>query len=98
MFEKTGKFYADWRDANGHRLRKSFASKRAALQFEAQQKELANPKPKARGQACVHYSAPATSNTAIPTRNKQQKPSSPKPAPCRRPNSAPPTSRTSTRP
>ena len=47
MFEKQGRFYADWRDKSGQRLRKSFTSKRAALQFEAEQKELAHPKSKA---------------------------------------------------
>jgi hypothetical protein len=49
MYEKSGKFYADWRDAGGTRLRKSFASKRAALQFETEQKELAHPKTRAQG-------------------------------------------------
>lgn len=51
MFEKNGKFYADWRDRSGKRLRKSFTSKRAALMFEADQRELAHPKQNARGQA-----------------------------------------------
>ena len=50
MFEKSGKYYADWRDKSGRRLRKSFTSKAAALQFEADQKELAHPKTAARGQ------------------------------------------------
>jgi hypothetical protein len=49
MFEKSGKFYADWRDTSGNRLRKSFATKRAALQYEAEQKELAHPKSPAQG-------------------------------------------------
>ena len=49
MFEKGGRFYADWRDADGTRKRKSFTSKRAALTYEAEQKELAHPKPKAQG-------------------------------------------------
>jgi hypothetical protein len=39
MFEKQGRFYADWRDTSGKRIRKSFGSKRAALQYEQQQKE-----------------------------------------------------------
>jgi periplasmic divalent cation tolerance protein len=39
MFEKNGKFYADWRDKKGVRLRKSFLSKRAALLYEAEQKQ-----------------------------------------------------------
>jgi hypothetical protein len=37
MFQKQGKFYADWRDASGQRLRKSFTSRSAALQFESGQ-------------------------------------------------------------
>lgn len=60
MFEKSGKYYADWRDTSGHRLRKSFSSKRAALLFEAEQKERAHPKQKARGTRLPMSSAPAT--------------------------------------
>jgi hypothetical protein len=30
MFEKQGKFYADWRDRKGNRKRKSFTSARLA--------------------------------------------------------------------
>jgi hypothetical protein len=41
MYEKNGKYFADWRDRAGKRLRKSFNSPRAALQFEQQQRELA---------------------------------------------------------
>lgn len=48
MFEKAGKYYADWRDRKGTRHRKSFNSARAALRFEAEQKELVHPKIKAR--------------------------------------------------
>jgi hypothetical protein len=64
MFEKTGRYYADWRDASGKRLRKSFTSKRAALQFEAEQKGRAHPKSKARGNHSPRSYAPATSNPA----------------------------------
>jgi hypothetical protein len=59
MFEKQGKFYADWRDHTGKRLRKCFTTKRAALQFEAEQKELAHPKPSARGLRSPRSSAPS---------------------------------------
>lgn len=38
MFEKGQKFYADWRDAEGRRKRKSFPSARIALKFETEQK------------------------------------------------------------
>jgi hypothetical protein len=61
MFEKQGKFYADWRDHAGKRLRKCFTTKRAALQFEAEQKELAHPKPSARGLRSPRSSAPSIS-------------------------------------
>ena len=47
MYEKSGKFYADWRDKNGQRKRKSFNAARAALVFEAEQKEIAHPKRRA---------------------------------------------------
>lgn len=50
MYEKSGKFYADWRDRTGARKRRSFKSARAALQFEAEQKEIAHPKRRAKGQ------------------------------------------------
>ena len=64
MFTKEGKYYADWRDKDGHRTRKSFTSKRAALQFEAEQKELAHPKRRARGTYCPKSSAPTTTPKA----------------------------------
>jgi hypothetical protein len=77
MFEKSGKYYADWRDKRGKRLRKSFTSKRAALLFEAEQKEQAHPKKTARGRLLLRFSAPDTSRSetaAMPT--KLQKASS----------------------
>lgn len=58
MYEKAGKFYADWRDRTGARKRRSFKSERAALRFEAEQKELAHPKKKALGRPLPAYSAP----------------------------------------
>jgi len=57
MFEKAGKFYADWRDRAGIRHRKSFASARAAIRFEAEMKEQAHPKNKTLGRPLPHYSA-----------------------------------------
>jgi hypothetical protein len=59
MFAKGSMFYADWRDASGTRLRKAFKSKRAALQFEMEQKELAHPKQKARPTQSPRFCAPA---------------------------------------
>lgn len=77
MFEKSGKFYADWRDADGIRKRKSFRSKKAALQFEAEQKELANPKPQARRKTSPHCFSPRSKpSTAETTSTKREKSSS----------------------
>lgn len=64
MFEKSAKFYADWRDHKGTRKRKSFNTARAALQFEAAQKEIAHPKPRAQGRTLPRFSAPDTRGTA----------------------------------
>jgi len=63
MFEKNGKFYADWRDRSGKRLRKSFTSKRAAFQFEAEQKDIAHPKLRALGSPSRKFSAPPIQKT-----------------------------------
>ena len=71
MYEKAGKFYADWRDRQGNRKRKSFTSPRAALKYEAEQKELARPKPRARGKALPTYSAPATTHVGKPALKPQ---------------------------
>lgn len=93
MFEKTGKFYADWRDATGNRLRKSFTSKRAALQFEAEQKEKAHPKQSARGNQLPKSSAPATTSRASAhTKSPSRAGSSPRPVLLPRRTSAPRTS------
>ena len=46
MFEKNGKFYADWRDRKGTRKRKSFTSQRAALRFEEERKSSPTQNPR----------------------------------------------------
>jgi hypothetical protein len=86
MFEKSGKFYADWRDQDGRRLRKSFTTRRAALQFEIEQKELAHPKQTARGQRSPRSFAPRSSGLTptAPTATPRSK-SSGKLVPFRRP-------------
>jgi hypothetical protein len=97
VFEKAGKYFADWRDSHGTRKRKSFRTRRAALQFEAEQKELANPKPKAQGRPSLKFYAPIT-RAKTPTKCTtimRQKPSSPLPVHARRKNSAPRMSQTS---
>lgn len=43
MYEKNGKFYADWRDADGRRRRKSFATSLGASRHETRMKT-ANPR------------------------------------------------------
>ncbi len=96
MFEKSEKFYADWRDRTGTRKRKSFRTARAALQFEAAQKELAHPKQKAQGRPSPKFSVLDTRATA---RNRtktttQQKASSSRRVRVLRANSAQHTSRT----
>jgi len=89
MFEKAERYYADWRDTNGTRLRKSFTSKRAALQFEAEQKELAHPKIPAREQHWPRFSAPHSATrpnvTPASTNTKSAKSSSIKLVSSRRP-------------
>ncbi len=39
MYQKGNKFYADWYDASGKRLRKSFTTERDAQLYEAAQKQ-----------------------------------------------------------
>lgn len=60
MFEKQGKFYADWRDRKGTRKRKSFNTARAALRYEEEQRAIAHPKPKAQGRPSPKFSAPGS--------------------------------------
>jgi hypothetical protein len=96
MYEKAGKFYADWRDQDGTRLRKSFTSRRAALQFEAEQKELAHPKQKARGQQSPRSYAPKRNGETTRAQGGPPAPSSRKLVHFPRAASAPHTSPKST--
>src|SRR5579862_5473610 len=86
MYQKGQKYFADWRDSDGRRLRKSFTSKRAALTFEAEQKELAHPKHPAKGKTVpISFSRPyraaaATTRITAPppgSSSKSAAPSSP---------------------
>lgn len=55
MFTKAGKHFADWTDATGRRIRKSFTSKAKAIAHENAMKEISRqtrPHP-ARGQSPV---------------------------------------------
>jgi hypothetical protein len=72
MFEKNGKFYADWRDRTGKRLRLSFNSKRAALQHEAEQKELARPKQRATGKLLLISSSHQVKRVSVDATGKQR--------------------------
>lgn len=48
MLKKSGKFYADWRDAAGTRHRKAFTTLKAASRHQARmQKDTASKKAKA---------------------------------------------------
>jgi hypothetical protein len=67
MYEKDNKYYADWRDRQGKRKRKSFTSPKAALRFEEEQKEIARPKKRGVGKLLPTFSTPKPSkgrNTA----------------------------------
>ena len=98
MFEKAGKYYADWRDRTGARKRKAFKSERAALLYEAQQKELAHPKKKALGAHSRTSSARSTSrNQAAKQLTKSPSSSSGLQVVSRRAPSPPPTLRKPTR-
>ncbi len=97
MFEKSGKFYADWRDRTGARKRKSFASARAALRHEQEQKDAAHPNAPARRNRWQKSSAPGTSHSRTAIANtKQQSSSSRQPEASSRANSAARSSRTLT--
>jgi len=73
MFEKNGKYYADWRDKRGKRHRKSFKSPRAALQFEQEQR----PKRQAARKPSPRSSPPrtegATPRTGTPRASSSQR-------------------------
>lgn len=73
MFEKNGKYFAGWRDASGKRLRKSFTSRRAALVFEEEQKEIAHPKRMPRGQRLPHSYSPKKRAALLPIDTKQER-------------------------
>jgi hypothetical protein len=92
MFEKQGKFYADWRDKAGRRKRKSFTSPRAALRHEADQKEAAHPKQSGAVRLWPRSSSPSTVTSAtVIAIGGRRGPSSAKPVRSRRANSQPAT-------
>src|ERR1700674_448464 len=67
MQKKCGKFMADWRDAQGKRHRKAFASKPAALRFAGKQRRESQAK-KLRASAALRTSAVRGAKAApIPT-------------------------------
>jgi hypothetical protein len=97
MFEKQGRYFADWRDQRGQRKRKSFHTERAALTFEAEQKELAHPKTPARGRRSpVSYSPNSAPHRAALISFKPRASSSARVATSALTSSAPRTSKTST--
>jgi hypothetical protein len=44
MLKKNGSFFADWQDPQGHRRRKAFPTKRAALNHQKTQRALSAAK------------------------------------------------------
>lgn len=54
MQKKSGKWFADWRDATGVRHRKAFATRKAALKHQTRQANAAHEKK-------AHASAPSPS-------------------------------------
>jgi len=99
MFEKQGKFYADWRDRTGIRKRKAFTTGRAALRHEAEQKEAAHPNAEARKTRWQKSSVRAISLCPTPTPNtKQPRTSSQKPEASHRANSPEQSPQTSMKP
>jgi hypothetical protein len=66
MFEKGGKFFADRRDKSGNRKWQSFATSRAVLAHEAEQKALAHPKDLASRPRSPHYNSPSSRRLATP--------------------------------
>ena len=62
MYIKNNKFFADWRDESGRRLRKSFTTARAAITYEAAQR-VRLPKQKAGGPARKSYPSSLSAKT-----------------------------------
>jgi hypothetical protein len=62
MYIKNNKFFADWRDDSGRRLRKSFTTAKAATTYEAAQR-VRHPKQKAGGPSRKSYPSSPTAKT-----------------------------------
>jgi len=84
MFEKSGRFFADWRDEDQRRRRKSFRSARAAMLYETQMRERSS-KRRAQGQrwptSCAKTSSGQRTKTGTRS-TKRPKPSSRSRAAC----------------
>jgi hypothetical protein len=95
MYMKGNSFFADWRDANGSRRRKSFPTATAAIRYENKQRlmrdeAVSNPKPKAqkvskrRATSCANPARPQSKADTTTTTPKPSKPSRPSATPSRR--------------
>ena len=73
MYIKGNKFYADWTDAEGHRRRKSFTTAKAALSYQAEQR---NAVPRRAGRQSRQSSSPSQSATKKATATSNARPAS----------------------
>jgi hypothetical protein len=73
MFEKSGKFFADWRDEDQRRRRKSFKTPRAAMLYETQMRERSS-KRRAQGQRWPKSCADTSSGQHTKTVTRSTKP------------------------
>lgn len=72
MFEKQGKYYADWYD-NGQRKRKAFTTKKAAIGYEDAMREAANPqRPRRRLATSARRSGQQQKAAAASTRRQRK--------------------------
>lgn len=68
MYQKSNRFYADWRNRKGVRLRKAFATAEEAIEYEERQKAAARPKQQGAGRPSQKSSAPISSRTPSPAK------------------------------
>lgn len=85
MREKYGKFYADWKDKQGHRRMKAFPTKTGALRHQAKMREESNPKKHAASARSVRSlrltKRPRRKNATISTPPRKRSARSPEASP-----------------
>ncbi len=77
MYEKNGKYFADWTDDSGRRKRKSFTTKRAATAYEQAMKEARNPRTTRVAQPRISRRGVKKASTNTIATGLQSQPSSP---------------------